>query len=172
MKSGANFTAYAVEKNSTNTAIFLLLLGRRLAKFGVDLSKTTIQTDNGTEFAAAWNTVKKSAFTKACEMILGCRHKTIPPNSPTWNSDVETSHNIIENEFYAVEYFNSRKDFFEKAAKYQRDFNLTRVNKWRGGTPRELAGSEFPQELFEFPPVIVDDFWDLCKDDFAKFSSA
>jgi hypothetical protein len=34
-------------------------------------------------------------------------HKTIPPKAHTWQADAETSHSLIEYEFYTIEAFNS-----------------------------------------------------------------
>lgn len=143
-----------------------------MAKFGVDLSRVKVQTDNGTEFAAAWNSLKDSVFTSAVKKIWKSEHRRIPPKACTWNSDVETSHNLIENEFYAVQYFDSRADFFEKAAKWQRFFNFERLNKSKSGSPLQLLDGAFPKEVLAFKPFVVDYFWNLHKNDFAFISSA
>lgn len=172
VKTGTLFFAFAREKSSTNTTIFLLLLGRHLAKCGVDLRTVTVQTDNGSEFATPRNSEKDSAFTKVVKKIWQSEHKRIPPKACTWNSDVETSHNLIENEFYAHKYFHSREDFFKKAADWQCYFNTERVNKCKKGSPAQLMAGAYPDEVLKFEPVVVDNFWDSCKDDFVAISSA
>lgn len=172
MKTGALFFAYAIEKSSTNATLFLLMLGEHLRKSGVDTSRVAVQTDNGTEFAAAWNSLKDGAFTSAVKKIWKSEHRRVPPKACTWQSDVETSHNLIENEFYAVKYFDSRADFFRKAADWQRFFNMERVNKSKRGSPLQLLDGAFPKEVLSFKPVVVDYFWDLHKNDFAFISSA
>ncbi len=52
VRTGALFYAYAMEKTSTNTTMFLLRLGEHLKAHGVELNTVIIQTDNGTEFAS------------------------------------------------------------------------------------------------------------------------
>jgi hypothetical protein len=48
-------------------------------------------------------------------------------------------HNLIENEFFVIENFNDRKDFFKKAATYQLFFNVARPNSSKGNrTPWDI----------------------------------
>jgi hypothetical protein len=44
--------------------------------------------------------------------------KNFPDRAHTWQSDVETVHRLIEDEFYEVEQFTSRTDFLAKARAY------------------------------------------------------
>jgi len=55
-------------------------------------------------------------------------HKTIPPAAYTYQSDVETVHNLIEAEFYELEKFNSPSDLLSKAHLYILWFNSVRKN--------------------------------------------
>lgn len=48
-------------------------------------------------------------------------------------ADVESAHSLIENEFYDVEEFRSRDEFFTKAQLYQDFFNMVRPNFSKGG---------------------------------------
>ncbi len=130
VKSGALFISYSHEKTVTATSIFIHKLLLHLQKNGVDISKSSIQTDNGTEFTSTWNSLKKTLFSKIIEKIFKSKHYTIPPGAKTYQSDVETSHRIIEDEFYACEYFYSKEDFFLKAKNYQNHFNYNRFNKY------------------------------------------
>jgi hypothetical protein len=41
--------------------------------------------------------------TTAIEQVLSARHVTTPPGAKAWQSDAETSHRLIEDEFYAGE---------------------------------------------------------------------
>ena len=88
----------------------------------VNLSKVTIQTDNGSEFIGSWQAVGKGAFTRTVKSA-GAIHKTIPPGVHTWQTDVETVHGLMETEFY-IERFRSRKNLLEKALTYQKLFQL------------------------------------------------
>jgi len=45
---------------------------------------------------------------------MGAQYVFIPPRMSNFNSDVESVHNTIENEFYDLEYFYSKYNFFSK----------------------------------------------------------
>jgi hypothetical protein len=47
------------------------------------------------------------------------QHVRILPAAHTYNSDVETVHRLIEDEFFDLETFASRTDFLAKATVYQ-----------------------------------------------------
>ena len=51
VRTGDLFYAYAEQKTSTATTMFLLRLGEPLQNYGVDLKTVPIQTNNATEFA-------------------------------------------------------------------------------------------------------------------------
>lgn len=50
VSSGTLFWAFAYEVTLTNSVNFIKYINRHLQSHGIDLSKTTIQTDNGSEF--------------------------------------------------------------------------------------------------------------------------
>jgi len=50
---------------------------------------------------------------------------------PNANADVESSHRLIEDEFYCIESFSSVKDFLVKASSYQFYFNFLRKNSYK-----------------------------------------
>jgi transposase-like protein len=175
VRTGALFFSYAMEKSSTNTTMFILLLAQHLAQHGVDLQEVTIQTDNGTEFTSAWNSLEPSPFTKAIEMKLQAAHVRIPPGAKTWQSDVESSHRLIEDEFYACEYFYTKIDFMKKAAEYQRWFNLQRNNSYKGSTPDQILHStavNISENVLVFKPVVIDTFYRRYKDTFKELALA
>jgi hypothetical protein len=62
--------------------------------------------------------------------VKGLEHHTIPPGAHTWQSDVETAHRLIEDEFYEVETLSSRDDFLAKATTYNLWFNAVRKNSY------------------------------------------
>jgi transposase len=174
VRTGALFYDYAREKSSTNTTMFILRLGEHLKRHGVDLRQVTIQTDNGTEFTTPWNSIELAPFSKAVERIWKAQHITIPPGATTWQSDVETSHRLIEDEFYATEYFYARWDFMKKAAEYQCWFNLQRNNSYKGSTPLQLlhagAGNISPDVLVS-KPVVIDTWYRRYKDVFRELAA-
>ena len=161
IRTGALFFAYTYEKSTTSTAIFILKLYEHLRKFEVDLTKCHIQTDNGTEFTSVWNSLKTTLFTKIIKNYFNSKHKTIPPGAKTYQSDVESSHRLIEDEFYALEYFYGFKDFLDKAYKYQKYFNFERMNNYKGGSPIQLlneADETIDIKVLDFKPLIVDNY--------------
>ncbi len=169
VRTGALFYAYAEQKTSTATTMFLLRLGEHLQEHGVDLKTVTIQTDNGTEFASTWNSLNKCVFTKAIEQIWKSEHRTIPPGAKTWQSDVETSHRLIEDEFYAFEEFPTRFQFFRKAAKYQRWYNCERNNSYKNGTPLQImrqAQVKYDSSIMILKPIRIDTMYKKYKDTF------
>ena len=52
------------------------------------------------------------------------------PHHLNANADVESSHRLIEDEFYSRESFSSIKDFLVKAPSYQLYFNFLRKNSY------------------------------------------
>lgn len=169
--TGALFFAYAWEKTVTNAAIFLLLLTKHLERFAITLEGRHIQTDNGSEFTAPWNSLKVTIFTLVAEVLNKSEHRLIPPGAKTWQSDVETSHRLIEDELYACETFVSRNDFYRKAARYQQSFNTQRYNSYKGGTPAQLLRKKEPTinlKVLKYKPYLIDAQLRLVKDDLAR----
>ena len=158
VRTGALYIGYSYEKSVHATSTFLVKLLNHLKALGVNLEECHIQTDNGTEFTAPSNTTKKALFTKIIEQIFASEHKTIPPGAKTYQSDVESSHRLIEDEFYAREYFYSKSDFLKKAKAYQHHFNFDRFNSYKKGTPKEILEkvSEINKKVLDFIPEIVD----------------
>ena len=174
VRTGALFVCYAREKTVTNAAIFIMLLYYHLLKYKINLANCTIQTDNGTEFTSPWNTLKKTIFTLFIEKAARAEHRLIPPGAKTWQSDVESSHRLIEDELYAAESFSSLSSFLKQAKKYTSNFNLDRKNNYKKGTPIELARLTYPdisKEIFKFTPVILDDKLKEVKDELAQWAA-
>jgi len=159
VRTGAVFMAYGREKSVTNAALFLLHLHKHLQRFGLSLAESVIQTDNGTEFTAPWNSNKVTMFTHVVERCCQARHHLIPPGAKTFQSDVESFHRWVEEELYAAESFGSKHEFLMKAAYYQAQFNCQRYNHYKGGTPLELVRETYPElhsEALKMKPVILD----------------
>jgi len=76
-------------------------------------------------------------------------------------------HKIVEDEFYEVEDFRDIVEFKAKAYAYQLYFNYKRKNRWRGRmSPYEILISEgMNPGVLDLPPPILEDFWDLFKDE-------
>jgi len=69
---------------------------------------------------------------------------------------------LIEDELYSCETFSSKTSFFRKAAEYQKLFNLSRNNSYKGATPKELlqsATSHIDPEVLIFKPILIDTYY-------------
>jgi len=159
--TGLLFMGFAQERSLTNSVLFADYLNQALDRYGVDLSRTTRHTDNGSEYIGSVTAKKPSAYTKTVEKVTGQTHGTIPPGAYTYQSDVETVHNLIETEFYELESFADRDDFLRKARTYQIAFNILRPNSYKEGkTPWQLAKEKRPQLPIKvplIPPVFIED---------------
>ena len=139
--SGACFTAYADELSKSYAVFLAEQLSAHLALHGVDLSQLVWQTDNGCEFQEN----KEERGLPSTVRALGSDHRFIPPKRYTWQSDVETVHRLVEDEFFDLEQFRSRDDFFAKVATYWSYFNLVRPNRakeWK--SPLQLLQAKAP----------------------------
>lgn len=161
VNSGLQFLAYAQDRSLANANLFAELLIDHFKSNGVDLGGCSFQTDNGSEFIGSWNARDDSAFTKTVESVKGLVHRTIPPGAHTWQSDVETVHRLVEDEFYEIEHFKSRKDFIEKAYSYNLWFNIARKNSYKENqTPLEIIEKEATQidpKITDWQPVYLDE---------------
>jgi transposase len=159
--SGIQFLGFADECYLSYATLFADLLIRHLALCGVELSGSRIQTDNGSEFIGSWQAKESSAFTERIEEVDGLMHHTIPPGAHTHQADVETVHRLIEDEFYEVERFSSRRDFLAKATTYQLWFNVARENSYKGHkTPWEIIqerDATIKPQIATLPPLFLDE---------------
>jgi len=129
---------------------------------------------DGTGFTMPWNSLRTSVFTKTITEHLLARHILIPPGAKTWQSDVETSHRLIEDEFYAREEFTSYFDFLRKAAQYQEYFNTQRYNRYKEGSPLDILHAIDPaidSGVFCLKPIIIDNLYRMYKDVFRALAA-
>jgi hypothetical protein len=160
---GVLFMGFANERSLTHAELFATYINHFLKKFkALPADATTIirQTDNGSEYIGSWNAKRSSAYTRRIESVPGQIHNTIFPGAHRMQADVETIHNLVEAEFFEIEQFEGREDFFAKATTYQLFFNLKRPNSYKEHkTPLQLALEKKPdinQRLFLVPPVDLD----------------
>jgi len=126
VRTGGIWCAYAHTNDTTNAAIFGSYLLAQLKRYGVDTSEVMPQTDNGSEYIGNVKKKKgKSAFERVLEMF-GSHHSRIPPGAKTWQSDVESFHWIIEDEFYDIEDYRNKTEYLAKAYAYELYFNPAR----------------------------------------------
>lgn len=160
---GILFMGFANNRSLTHSELFAVYINHFLKKFKALPEEEPIivrQTDNGSEYVGSWNAKEPSAYTRRIEAIPGQIHNTIFPGAHRMQSDVETVHNLVEMEFFEIERFENREDFFAKATSYQLFFNLKRPNSYKEHkTPLQLALEKKPglnQKLFLVPPIDLD----------------
>jgi transposase len=166
VKTGASFVCYAHNNNSANAATFIAYLMEHIKSEGFDVKEITWQMDNGAEFFACGNNKKgKTPVETIIEDVYKSKIGRIPPASPTFNSDVETFHRLVEDEFYDIEDISSVNDLLRKQYIYLIDFNYLRKNSYRDNkTPIELAREDYPGlklSVFSLQPVILEEFQEL-----------
>ena len=127
---GATFLGYADSVSVTYAELLARELLTHLASYGIDPREIDIQTDQGTEFDGT--AVKKTGrgYTHTIEKEFGAHH-TLYRYSPNANADVESFHAHEETEFFDIESFTSRPDFWEKITTYQHYWNLARPNSYK-----------------------------------------
>jgi transposase len=160
VRSGLQFLAYASRRSTAASALFAQRIQAHLQRCGVNLKDVTWQTDNGGEFIGELqNDGSRSGF-PAAVTYFGSQHERIPPGAHTYQSDVETVHRLIEDEFFDLESFRNRADFMAKASLYQLYFNLARPNSHKENrTPWEIIHQlhpRLPLDTCLLPPVFLD----------------
>jgi transposase len=160
VRSGLMFLSFANEKSAANACLFAQILCGHLKQCGLDMKEVKFQTDNGSEFIGCFRQDgSRDGFEKTVG-AFGSVHKRIPNRAWSYNSDVETVHRTIEDEFYDLENFEGIKDFHQRVASYQAHYNLVRENSNKDyKTPwqiiRELK-PDMPLELVRLLPVMLD----------------
>ena len=158
--SGLTFIAYADENTTTNAGIFAEYVIEHLKYYGVEVSTVMFQYDNGSEFIG--HVSKKKGKTPFQDRIdfHKLSHGRIPAASPTFNSDVESFHRIVEQEFYSCETFENRIEFFAKAYSYQLFYNYFRPNSGKEDqSPWQIVQKVFPdinKNVLNLQPIHLD----------------
>ena len=160
VRSGLQFLAYAAQRSAQASTLFAQRIQVHLQRYGVNLRDLTWQTDNGGEFIGELQPDGSRSHFPAAVTYFGSQHERIPPAAHTYQSDVETVHRLIEDEFYDLETFTGRVDFLRKACCYQLYFNLVRPNSHKGGlSPWQLIQQldrHLPIQVCLLPPVFLD----------------
>jgi transposase len=160
VRSGRQFLAYASRRSAQASTLFAQRIQTHLARCGVNLRDLTWQTDNGGEFIGELQPDGSRSHFPRAVTYFGSQHDRIPPAAHTFESDVETVHRLIEDEFFDLETFRSRAEFLGKASLDQLYFNLARPNSHKGGlTPWEIIhqlAPRLPLSICLLPPVFLD----------------
>ena len=159
VRSGLLFLAFAERRSSAASEVFAARIQRHLDRYGISLRDLVWQTDNGGEFIGRENPHgdRRLGFPTA---LGDSQHVRIPPAAHTYQSDVETVHRLVEDEFFDLESFTSRGEFLAKATTYQLYFNLVRPNSHKENlSPWQIVerlAPRSPLELCLLPPVFLD----------------
>jgi len=160
VRSGLQFLAYASRRSAQASELFAQRIQTHLQRCGVHLPDLTWQTDNGSEFIGELQPDGSRSHFHAAVTFFGSQHERIPPGAHTYQSDVETVHRLIEDEFFDLETFRSRSEFMAKASLYQLYFNLARPNSHkRGLTPWQIIqqfAPRLPLQICLLPPTFLD----------------
>jgi len=158
VRSGLLFWAFAQRRSAAASAVFAARIQQHLERCGVSLRDLVWQTDNGGEFIGSFD---RHGHRTGFPAALGdSQHVRIPPAAHTFQSDVETVHRLVEDEFFDLESFSSRGDFLAKTFTYQLYFNLVRPNSHKQNLSPwqivELLQPRSPMQLCLLPPVFLD----------------
>ncbi len=163
VKSGFMVLGYGSECSEKYAELFTEMYIVHLKRYGIKASEITIQTDNGSEFSGTRRSSVNYGYIHMIEQRYGARHNYIPPGMKNAQADVESAHSLIESEFYDVEDFRSRDEFFTKAQLYQDFFNMVRPNFSKGGkTPWEIICEDRPDinpQVLLFPVIDIDELF-------------
>src|SRR6202041_2056082 len=158
VRSGLLFWAFAQRRSAAASSIFAARIQQHLDRCGISLRDLVWQTDNGSEFIGGHD---RRGPPPGFPTALGDSQPVrIPPAAHTFQSDVETVHRLVEDEFFDLEFFQSRGDFLAKVLTYQLSFTLARPNSHKEfQTPWQIIqrlDPRSPLELCLLPPVILD----------------
>jgi len=123
--SGMVFSGYADELSKTYSCLLAERVSVHLARHGIKLEGVQWQSDNGSEFKEGQEGRGFPSLVKS----FGSGHHYIPVKAYTWQSDVETVHKLVEDEFFDLETFTSKADFWKKITIYWYYFNIARANR-------------------------------------------
>lgn len=140
-KSGMLFLGYSDELSELNARTMIdYVLSEIKLDLPFEINQLTVQTDNGSEFSGAARKIETAPFVQMVEKTHGANHVYIRPGHCNANADVESSHELIETEFYDLTMFADRDDFFRKVESYRLYFNFLRPNFYKGKkTPQEIC---------------------------------
>jgi transposase len=160
VRSGLMFLGFANECTASNACLFAQILCGHLKQCGIGMKNLKFQTDNGKEFIGCFRQDRTRDGFEAVVEGFGSRHKRIPVRAWSYNSDVETVHRTIEDEFYDLENFESIKDFHQRVASFQAWYNLVRENSNKDDkSPWQIIRQDDRKmtiELVRLPPLMLD----------------
>lgn len=152
VRTGAVFLGFANELSQMHACCFVMAVAAHLERTGHKMrARATIQTDNGCEFSGMEQKQREDrGFRHVVEQRIGATHRFIPVGRKNYQADVESLHERIEPEFFDLEHFADRKEFFAKATAWQLWWNTTRTNSYRRNrSPDQILLETKPQRDFK-----------------------
>lgn len=128
VRTGVMFLGYADELSLSHATIFAETIIQWYQSHGIELVESIWSHDGGSEYIGSTNAKQNSSYQ---EVLAKVGINGLQIRKTTYNAEVETIHNTIEFEFFEVERFEDRVDFFKKATAYQLWYNCLRKNCYR-----------------------------------------
>ena len=128
VRVGVMFLGYADELSLSHATIFVETVVHWYQSHRIKLAGSTWSYDGGSEYIGSANAKQQSSYQ---EVLARVGINGLQIRKTTYNAEVETIHNTIEFEFFEVERFTNREDFFKKATAYQLWYNCLRKNCYR-----------------------------------------
>lgn len=146
VKTGGVFMGFAKELSESHASCFIAAVLHHLKRCSRLARGTVVQTDNGAEYSGMERKIKTDrGFTHVVRDLFKATHRFIPPGKKNHQADVETIHERVEAEFFDIEHFASRQEFFLKASAWQLWWNTTRKNGYKGNrSPDQILLEELP----------------------------
>ena len=134
---------YADELSLSHATIFAETVIYWYQSHGIELVQSIWSYDGGSEYIGSANAKRNSSYQ---EILAKVGINGLEIRKTTYNAEVETIHNTIEFEFFEVERFTSREDFFNKVTAYQLWYNCLRKNCYRNDkSPLEILKEIAPE---------------------------
>ncbi len=140
VRSGLQFLAYASHRSAQASTLFAQRIQTHLPPCGVHLRDVTWQTAKGGEFLGQLQPDGSRSHFPAAVTYFGSQHERIPPAAHTYQSDVETVHRLIEDEFFDLETFRSRAEFLGKQGRQRIAAVSVQIDLYSGSAPESHFG--------------------------------
>jgi transposase-like protein len=157
VRTGVMLLGYADELSLSHATIFAETVIHWYQSHQIKLEGSTWSYDGGSEYIGSANAKRNSSYQEVLVRV-GINGLEIPKT--TYNAEVETIHNTIEFEFFEIERFINREDFFKKVTAYQLWYNCLRKNCYRNNkSPLEILKEIAPEinpKLLLLPVIDLD----------------
>ena len=145
VKTGGVFLGFASDLSEAHACCFMAAVAAHLRRTGYDLKGfATVQTDNGSEYSGNERKPRTDrGFRHLVDQIIGAHHRFIPPGKKNHQADVESLHERVESEFFDLERFRDRHDFYTRASAWQLWWNAVRETGYRANrSPDQILREE------------------------------